>query len=83
MLGMPTGLLFLLGYLVFILVAVWGIERFLSAVTMPQGPFGAPSAPGTGRRCDRCGIRLMPHEGPNDYGYGPVWECDGCMGLTN
>ena len=75
-------ILIMLGYLAFVLVAVWAVEKFLSAVTTPRGPFGAPLAPSTRRRCNVCGILLMPHEGPNDYGDGPVWECDACMGVT-
>ena len=41
-----TSLIFLFGYLVFVLVAIWGVEEFLSAVTTPLGPFGAPSQEG-------------------------------------
>ena len=66
--------IFLLGYLAAILVAVWGVERFIEGVTRPRG---------IAHRCGHCGITLMPHEGPNDYGGGPVWECDTCLGISS
>ena len=88
-------MLVLFGYLLIVIVGVWLIEKVLATITTPIS-FG-PGGPGEGRpddqitwtdnhpkkRCRVCGIRLMPHEGPLEYGDGPVWECDACLGVTN